>query len=77
MDRKPIGGPNINLHDIRVDIDDDSHREFFRDFRLGQLQDILEEDDSMLSDDEDIFDQDDSIERAMVYNALRPQYRPI
>ena len=78
MDRKPIGGANMpNIRNLADDILDE---EANRNFRMQLFRDIIEEEDedilnSTLSDHQ--FDRDDSVERAMLDNAMRPHYRPI
>ena len=78
MDRKPIGGANRpNIRNLADDVLDE---EANRNFRMQLFRDIIEEEDedilnSTLSDHQ--FDRDDSVERAMLDNAMRPHYRPI
>ena len=78
MDRKPIGGANMpNIRNLADDILDE---EANRNFRMQLFRDVIEEEDedilnSTLSDHQ--FDRDDSVERAMLDNAMRPHYRPI
>lgn len=68
------------MPNIRNLADDILDEEANRNFRMQLFRDIIEEEDedilnSTLSDHQ--FDRDDSVERAMLDNAMRPHYRPI